>query len=53
MAPIGPTAYEQILWLIRKENGRMRPKSLGPVRFVPLVSPLLDDPAQRISHISG
>jgi protein-L-isoaspartate(D-aspartate) O-methyltransferase len=53
VAPIGPTAYGQVLWVIRKEGGRMRPKSLGPVRFVPLVSPLLDDPAQRISHISG
>jgi protein-L-isoaspartate(D-aspartate) O-methyltransferase len=46
--PIGPEADRQILWLLTKCDGRMSAESLGPVRFVPLISPLLNDPSQRV-----
>ena len=42
--PIGGRYSEQTLWLLSKVGGRMRKRVLGPVRFVPLVSPLLEDP---------
>jgi protein-L-isoaspartate(D-aspartate) O-methyltransferase len=42
--PVGGQFDEQWLWLLRKQHGAMQRVSLGPVRFVPLVSPLLDDP---------
>lgn len=44
--PVGMSADEQMLWLLARERGKMVRRSLGPVRFVPLVSPILDDPAQ-------
>lgn len=46
--PVGGSPDNQELWLIVREEGRLLRRTLGPVRFVPLVSPILDDPAQRI-----
>jgi protein-L-isoaspartate(D-aspartate) O-methyltransferase len=46
--PVGPMDDEQELWRLLKEEGRMVQARLGPVRFVPLLSPILDDPQQRI-----
>jgi protein-L-isoaspartate(D-aspartate) O-methyltransferase len=46
--PIGPSSRGQTLWLIIKEGRRMIRRALGGVRFVPFVSPILDDPRQRI-----
>lgn len=40
--PVGAHPDEQWLWLLCKDQGRVRRTSLGPVRFVPLVSSLLD-----------
>jgi protein-L-isoaspartate(D-aspartate) O-methyltransferase len=42
--PIGGEEWEQELWLVRKFEGVMQIKRMGGVRFVPLISPLLDDP---------
>jgi protein-L-isoaspartate(D-aspartate) O-methyltransferase len=42
--PVGPDPDHQELWLLRKQQGAMQVQKLGGVRFVPLVSPLLDDP---------
>ncbi len=50
--PLG-ARYEQTLWLLRKEGERMRRQWLGPVRFVPLVSPILRDPAMRVEMGNG
>jgi protein-L-isoaspartate(D-aspartate) O-methyltransferase len=44
VAPIGPTPDKQALWLIRKADGRLHPRNLGDVRFVPFVSPVLENP---------
>jgi len=46
--PIGPATQGQILWLVSKQGRKMVRRGLGGVRFVPFVSPLLDDPQQRI-----
>lgn len=46
--PIGGAPDSQELWLIVREEGRLLRRALGPVRFVPLISPILDDPAQCI-----
>lgn len=46
--PIGPTNDSQTLWLIRKVRGQPESRKLGDVRFVPLQSPILADPAQRL-----
>ncbi len=46
--PIGPEAESQQLWLLQKSGDEMNARALGPVRFVPLVSPLLDDPRMRL-----
>lgn len=46
--PIGPTPDDQTLWLIRKEQGVLRATNLGEVRFVPLVSPVLNQPEMWI-----
>jgi protein-L-isoaspartate(D-aspartate) O-methyltransferase len=43
--PYGSTAEDQELWLVHKRNGKMEIKTLGGVRFVPLVSPLLNEPS--------
>ncbi len=46
--PIGGRFGEQTLWLFERASGKMRRRSLGGVRFVPLVSPLLDRPENCI-----
>ncbi|MDQ3249060.1 MAG: protein-L-isoaspartate(D-aspartate) O-methyltransferase [Chloroflexota bacterium] len=46
--PVGAQSADQMLWLLSKHAGRMSARRLGTVRFVPLLSPLLDDPTQRI-----
>jgi protein-L-isoaspartate(D-aspartate) O-methyltransferase len=43
--PIGPQPDDQMLWLIGKQAGKMMATRMGSVRFVPLVSPRLADPA--------
>jgi protein-L-isoaspartate(D-aspartate) O-methyltransferase len=43
--PRGVDADSQELWLLHKRTGAMRVENLGGVRFVPLISPLLQDPA--------
>lgn len=45
--PIGP-ADDQQLWLLQKEAQTIHRTRLGPVRFVPLISPVLNEPAGRI-----
>ncbi len=46
--PIGPLGDSQTLWRIRKVRGQPEAHKLGDVRFVPLQSPILADPAQRL-----
>jgi protein-L-isoaspartate(D-aspartate) O-methyltransferase len=46
--PVGPPDVGQVLWLVTKHEGQMVRRQLGGVRFVPLISPILDDPRQRI-----
>lgn len=46
--PIGPLDHGQMLWLVVKQAGRLLARQLGGVRFVPLISPILDLPHQRI-----
>ncbi len=48
VAPIGPVKGDQMLWLLRKIGGSMEKETLGAVRFVPMVTPVLDDSAMRI-----
>ena len=48
--PVGETAWDQTLWLIRKDAGRLHREFLCEVRFVPLVAttsrgPEAEDPA--------
>jgi protein-L-isoaspartate(D-aspartate) O-methyltransferase len=43
--PMGSEEWDQELWLVRKRKGVMDIQRLGGVRFVPLISPLLDYPA--------
>lgn len=45
VAPIGPVDEDQTLWLIEKRQGQPWLQAQGPVRFVPLLSPVLLDPA--------
>jgi protein-L-isoaspartate(D-aspartate) O-methyltransferase len=47
--PIGSAPDNQELWLLVRGEGRLLRRPLGPVRFVPLISPILDDPAQCIN----
>ncbi|MEX1019214.1 MAG: protein-L-isoaspartate(D-aspartate) O-methyltransferase [Litorilinea sp.] len=47
--PIGGDAEMQLLWLLRKVGERVVGSRLGAVRFVPLISPILDDPAQCVA----
>lgn len=49
VAPIGKAGQEQVLWRIEKRGDEMATRNLGAVRFVPLVSPILADPAMRVS----
>jgi len=44
--PIGQHEDDQQLWLVRKLGRRMLIDRLGGVRFVPMISPLFDDPGQ-------
>lgn len=46
--PVGLDSDDQILWLLHKANHELNGVWMGPVRFVPLVSPVLDDPAMWI-----
>lgn len=48
VAPLGPVDADQMLWLIEKRQGQLWVQAQGPVRFVPLLSPLLADPAMCI-----
>jgi protein-L-isoaspartate(D-aspartate) O-methyltransferase len=48
VAPIGASPDDQKLWLLRKIDGSMKRESIGAVRFVPMLTPLLDDPTMRI-----
>jgi protein-L-isoaspartate(D-aspartate) O-methyltransferase len=47
--PVGPTPDAQTLWLIRKTAGAPIAHNMGDVRFVPLVSPRLADPAMWVN----
>lgn len=44
--PVGQYEEDQQLWLVRKLDGQMLIERMGGVRFVPMISPLFDDPAQ-------
>lgn len=44
--PFGELDENQHLWLVRKINGRMHVEQLGGVRFVPMISPLFDNPEE-------
>jgi len=46
--PIGDSSNGQMLWLVVKQQRQMLRRSLGGVRFVPFISPILDDYQQRI-----
>jgi protein-L-isoaspartate(D-aspartate) O-methyltransferase len=46
--PIGDEPERQSLWLISKRQGQLQLRNLGDVRFVPLLSPILDDPTMRV-----
>lgn len=48
--PIGMQDDDQELHLVRKLGGKMRVERLGGVRFVPLISPVLDDPEQWVEE---
>jgi protein-L-isoaspartate(D-aspartate) O-methyltransferase len=43
--PIGRVAGDQHLWQVQKVSGKARRTNIGAVRFVPLISPTLDNPA--------
>jgi protein-L-isoaspartate(D-aspartate) O-methyltransferase len=47
--PVGAAPDDQGLWLIERHGAQIESTYLGPVRFVPLLSPLLDDPTNRIT----
>ena len=46
--PIGPATEGQVLWLVVRRGRQLARRMLGGVRFVPLISPILDDPEQWI-----
>jgi protein-L-isoaspartate(D-aspartate) O-methyltransferase len=46
--PVGTVPNGQTLWRLEKRGQRMLRRSLGPVRFVPLISPILDRAEDRI-----
>jgi protein-L-isoaspartate(D-aspartate) O-methyltransferase len=48
IGPIGDVNKGQILWLVVRQGRQMVRRALGGVRFVPLISPILEDPRQRI-----
>ena len=43
--PYGASVDNQELWLVHKRSAKMYIEKMGGVRFVPLISPLLHDPA--------
>jgi protein-L-isoaspartate(D-aspartate) O-methyltransferase len=60
--PVGETPWDQILWLIHREQGRLRRELLAEVRFVPLVatapqtqeeSPALADVRRELQELFG
>jgi protein-L-isoaspartate(D-aspartate) O-methyltransferase len=46
--PVGAPDDGQELWRLTRAGEHMLQERLGPVRFVPLISPILRDPNQRI-----
>ena len=46
--PVGVLPNVQTLWRLERRGRRMLRRSLGPVRFVPLISPILEDAEGRI-----
>jgi protein-L-isoaspartate(D-aspartate) O-methyltransferase len=46
--PIGGEPEHQSLWLITKRQGQLQTRNLGDVRFVPLLSPILENPAMWV-----
>lgn len=44
--PVGISPDKQMLWLLVRMKDRTVRRKLGPVRFVPLISTILDDPRQ-------
>jgi protein-L-isoaspartate(D-aspartate) O-methyltransferase len=46
--PVGPANGGQTLWLVVKQGRQLVRRALGGVRFVPLISPILDHPTGRI-----
>lgn len=46
--PVTSRESEQTLWLLIKRGAGREVRSLGSVRFVPLISPVLDRPENRI-----
>lgn len=46
--PVGAAGGEQELWLAQRLGSRLHWHAMGPVRFVPLLSPILQDPWQQI-----
>lgn len=51
--PIGGDPETQLLWLLRKVDGSVKAQPMGGVRFVPMVSPVLDDPTMRVELRAG
>jgi protein-L-isoaspartate(D-aspartate) O-methyltransferase len=49
--PIGPQGGDQQLWRLRKVKDQIVGERLGAVRFVPLLSPVLDDPDSRVEFV--
>lgn len=48
VVPVGGAGDDQMLWLLHKRASGRKATAMGPVRFVPLISPLLDDPANWV-----
>ncbi len=46
--PVGPEYTEQMLQLVEKRRGRIRTRSIAPVRFVPLLRSVQDIPEGEI-----
>jgi protein-L-isoaspartate(D-aspartate) O-methyltransferase len=60
--PVGESAWDQLLWLIEKTQGRLRRELLAEVRFVPLIAttsrahdedPALADVRQELRALFG
>lgn len=48
VVPVGDAGDDQMLWLLQKRGEGRKATAMGPVRFVPLISPLLKDPANWV-----